>query len=91
MGVGLTHILSLSYNHIVNPLANHELIDQLISFPKCLQRACMSETRSPPSSLPSSLVANPTKEALKEMGSEVVVALAGVLTNKDAVSRNEVG
>ncbi len=51
----------------------------------------MSETRSPPSSLPSSLVANPTKEALKEMGSEVVVALAGVLTNKDAVSRNEVG
>jgi len=51
----------------------------------------MSQTRSPPSSLPSLLVANPTEEALKELGSEIVVALAWVLTNKDTVSKKEVG
>ena len=77
--------MSLSYNHIVNSLASLELVDQLIPFPKRLQRACMFETRTPPPPLPSSLVADPTKEALEEWSSEVVVALDWVLADVDIV------
>jgi hypothetical protein len=51
----------------------------------------VSNTRPLPSPFPSSLVVDPTKEALEEFRSKVVVALDRVLANKDAVPRNEAG
>ena len=51
----------------------------------------MSNTGSPPPTFPSSLAADPTKEALEEFRSEVVVVLDRVQANKDAVLRNEAG
>jgi hypothetical protein len=45
----------------------------------------MSDAGSPPSPFPTPLVAGPTKEALEEFSSEVVVALDRVLANVDAV------
>jgi hypothetical protein len=51
----------------------------------------MFNTRPPPSPFPLLLVADPTKEALEEFRSKVVVALDRILANKDAVSRNEAG
>jgi hypothetical protein len=58
------HILALSFDYLINLLACLERVDLLILFPKCLQRACMSDARSPPSPLPSSLVADPAQEAV---------------------------
>lgn len=84
------YILPLLYNHIVNPLASLKLINQLIPFPKCLQRACVLDTRSSPSPFPSSLVTNPTKETFEESSREVVVALDRVLSDEDAVPGQEV-
>jgi hypothetical protein len=49
----------------------------------------MSNTRSSPSPFPSSLVADPAKEAFKELSSEVVVALDRVLAHVDAVPNNK--
>jgi hypothetical protein len=56
--------LTLSFDYLINLLACLERVDLLILFPKCLQRACMSDARSPPSPLPPSLVADPAQEAV---------------------------
>ena len=81
-----SHILTMHLNHAINPFTSLNPIHYNISFPKYLKRAYILDSRSPPFLFPSSLIADPAKEAIKKVGRDFLKALSGELSNKDAVS-----
>jgi hypothetical protein len=54
-----------------------------------MQKACTFDSRTPASPLPSSLIADPAKEALKELSRDLVIALDRIFSDEDAVSKEK--
>jgi hypothetical protein len=56
-----------------------------------MQRAGPLNSRTPASPLPSSLVADPAKETLKELSRDLIVAVGRILSDVETVPKKERG
>jgi hypothetical protein len=83
------HVSPLAHDHIVNLPASLDLVNELVPLLECMQKASAFNSGMPPSPLPSSLIAHPAKEALEELSRDLVITLRRILSDEDAVSKEE--
>jgi len=85
----VVYVLPLNYNYIVNPSTSLQLIQHEILLSKYPQRGSIFNIKPSPFLFPSSLVADLVKKVFKKLNRDIVIALDGISSNKDIISREE--